>query len=125
LIVLQENLLQMIFNPKPIPKGRTKRCNKYCIDCGARLTYYGALSNPKAVNEYRVLTYGCPDCTKDWEKPHLIRVQRSEVFDTMKVVELDIKHEKGTALGKPSSPARRKKLEEKRKEEDLQNSHQW
>ena len=78
MIVLQENLLHMIFNPKP-----------------------------------------------DYEKPHLIRVQRSEVFDTMKVVELEIKHEKGTASGKASSPANRKKLAKKRKEEDLHNSHQW
>ena len=120
MIVLQENLLHMIFNPKPVKK-KTSKVNKYCIDCGARLTYYGALSNPKAANEYRVLTYGCPD----YEKPHLIRVQRSEVFDTMKVVELEIKHEKGTASGKASSPANRKKLAKKRKEEDLHNSHQW
>ena len=114
----------MIFNPKPVKK-KTSKVNKYCIDCGARLTYYGALSNPKAANEYRVLTYGCPDCTKDYEKPHLIRVQRSEVFDTMKVVELDIKHEKGTASGKPSSPANRKKLAKKRKEEDLKYGHNF
>ena len=123
MIVLQENLLHMIFNPKPIPKGRTKRCNKYCIDCGARLTYYASLSNPKAVNEHRILTYGCPDCTRDFEIPHLIKVQRSEVYDTLKVVELEIKHEKGADVGKASSPARRKKLEAKRKEEDLRNSH--
>ncbi len=30
--------------------ARTRRANRYCVDCGARLVYYPRLSNPKAPN---------------------------------------------------------------------------
>jgi hypothetical protein len=39
--------------------ARTRRANRYCVDCGARLVYYPRLSNPKAPNEHRVLVYAC------------------------------------------------------------------
>ena len=49
---------------------RTRRANRYCVDCGARLVYYPRLSNPKAPNEHRVLVYACPDCSDDFDKPN-------------------------------------------------------
>ena len=68
--------------------------HKYCFDCGSRLTYYARLSNPKAPNEHRVLTYGCPSCTKDFEKPVLISVKRSKSDDPLLTVELMITQER-------------------------------
>ena len=47
---------------------RTRRANRYCVDCGARLVYYPRLSNPKAPNEHRILVYACPDCTRSEER---------------------------------------------------------
>ena len=49
--------------------ARTKRANRYCVDCGSRLVYYPRLSNPKAPNDYRVLVYACPDCSSDFDRP--------------------------------------------------------
>ena len=54
--------------------ARTRRANRYCVDCGARLVYYPRLSNPKAPNEHRVLVYACPDCTEDFEKPKMFSI---------------------------------------------------
>lgn len=65
--------------------GSVKR---YCVDCGSRLTYYARLSNPKAPNEHRVLTYGCPSCTKDFEKPTLISIRTNITDDPLIAVEV-------------------------------------
>ncbi len=70
--------------------ARTKRVNKYCIDCGSRLTYYANLSNPKAPNEHRVLTYGCIDCSTDWDKPKLFSIKRFEDEKTLEAVSVEI-----------------------------------
>ncbi|WOV92834.1 MAG: hypothetical protein R1F52_06950 [Candidatus Nitrosoabyssus spongiisocia] len=69
---------------------RTKRVNRYCIDCGARLIYYPRLSNSKAPNEHRVLVYACSDCTKDFEKPKMLSVKRSSVKDPLETIEVSI-----------------------------------
>lgn len=69
---------------------RTKRTNRYCIDCGARLVYYPHLSNPKAPNECRILVYACPDCTKSFEKPTLISVRRNKVDDPLRTISIEI-----------------------------------
>ncbi|QLH08874.1 hypothetical protein [Candidatus Nitrosotenuis sp. DW1] len=70
--------------------ARIKRANRYCVDCGARLVYYPRLSNPKAPNEHRVLVYGCPDCTADFEKPKLFSIRRNQVDDPLETVEIEI-----------------------------------
>ena len=67
-----------------------RRCNRYCIDCGGRMTYYPNLSNPKARNEDRVLVYACVDCTKTFEKPCLLAVQRSKSEDPLQTVRVHI-----------------------------------
>lgn len=70
--------------------ARLRRANRYCIDCGGRLTYYPRLSNPKAPNEHRVLVYACPDCTDDFEKPKLLSIRRNQVEDPLETVEVEI-----------------------------------
>ena len=75
---------------KPRLMARTRRTNRYCVDCGARLVYYARLSNPKAPNEYRVLVYACPDCTKDFEKPKMFSIRRNQVEDPLETVEVEI-----------------------------------
>ncbi len=69
---------------------RTKRTNRYCVDCGSRLVYYPRLSNPKAPNEFRVLVYACPDCTVDFEKPKMFSIKRSKVEEPLETVEIEI-----------------------------------
>ena len=69
---------------------RTKRTNRYCVDCGSRLVYYPRLSNPKAPNEFRVLVYACPDCTVDFEKPKMFSIKRSKVEELLETVEIEI-----------------------------------
>lgn len=69
--------------------GTTKR---YCVDCGSRLVYYPNLSNPKAPNEYRLLVYACPNCTKDFDKPTLLAIKREKSdgpLDTIRVIILE------------------------------------
>ena len=69
---------------------RTRRANRYCVDCGSRLVYYPRLSNPKAPNEHRVLVYACPDCTEDFEKPKMFSIRRNQVDDPLETVEIEI-----------------------------------
>lgn len=70
--------------------GKTKR---FCIDCGTRLVYYPNLSNPKAPNEQRVLVYGCPECTKTFEKPTLIAIKRGKSDDPLETIKIYILEE--------------------------------
>ena len=80
---------------------RTRRANRYCVDCGARLVYYPRLSNPKAPNEHRVLVYACPDCTDDFEKPKMFSIKRNQVEDPLETVEIEITQlQKKVALAK-------------------------
>lgn len=79
--------------------ARTRRANRYCVDCGARLVYYARLSNPKAPNEYRVLVYACPDCTKDFEKPKMFSIRRNRVEDPLEAVEIEITQARKVASG--------------------------
>ena len=65
--------------------ARTRRANRYCVDCGSRLVYYPRLSNPKAPNEHRVLVYACPDCSNDFDKP-----KRNLVEEPLETVEIEI-----------------------------------
>ncbi len=69
---------------------RTRRANRYCVDCGARLVYYPRLSNPKAPNEHRVLVYACVDCTVSFEKPKMFSIRRNKVDDPLVTVEIQI-----------------------------------
>ena len=69
---------------------RTRRANRYCVDCGARLVYYPRLSNPKAPNEHRVLVYACPDCTNNFEKPKMFSIKRNVVDEPLETVEIEI-----------------------------------
>ena len=70
---------------------RRKRVNRYCVDCGGRLVYYPRLSNPKVPNEFRILVYACPDCTKDFNIPKIISIRRTDIEDPIDAVEVDIK----------------------------------
>ncbi len=70
--------------------ARTRRTNRYCVDCGARLVYYPRLSNPKAPNEHRVLVYACPDCTEDFEKPKMFSIRRNIESEPLEAVEIQI-----------------------------------
>ena len=70
--------------------ARTRRANRYCVDCSARLVYYPLLSNPKAPNEHRVLVYACPDCTDDFEKPKMFSIKRNIVDEPLETVEIEI-----------------------------------
>ena len=72
---------------------RTRRVNRYCVDCGARLVYYPRLSNPKAPNEHRILVYSCPDCTKDFERPKMFAIRRNEEPSPLEAVEIMITQE--------------------------------
>ena len=71
--------------------ARTKRANRYCVDCGSRLVYYPRLSNPKAPNEYRVLVYACPDCSNDFDRPKMFSIKRNQVENPLETVEIEIK----------------------------------
>ena len=112
----------LVYNPALLeyvakPKEKTfnpKKIQKFCHDCGSRLGYYPSLSNSKAENKHRVLTYVCMTCTEDSDKPVLIRVSRNEVQDPLKVVNLEIKHAKRRGP-KPRalSPKTRKKIDKK------------
>ena len=70
---------------------RTRRTNRYCVDCGARLVYYPRLSNPKAPNEHRILVYACPDCSNDFDKPKMFSIKRNQVEEPLETVEIEIK----------------------------------
>ena len=70
--------------------ARTRRANRYCVDCGARLVYYPHLSNPKAPNEHRVLGYTFRDCTEDYENPKMFAIRRSQVDEPLETVEIEI-----------------------------------
>jgi len=70
--------------------ARTRRANRYCVDCGARLVSYPRLSNPKAPNEHRVLVYACPDCTEDFDKPKMISIRRNQTLEPLETVEIEI-----------------------------------
>ena len=88
--------------------ARTRRVNRYCVDCGARLVYYPRLSNPKAPNEYRVLVYACPDCTEDFERPKLFSIRRHGEQDPLETVEIMITQEQKNLQKKSArnAPAR-------------------
>lgn len=63
------------------------RVNRYCVQCGGRLTYYPLLSNPKAENNDRTMVYGClGKCTKDAEKPVLIAIQTLVTNDPIRTM---------------------------------------
>ena len=80
--------------------ARTRRANRYCIDCGARLVYYPRLSNPKAPNEHRVLVYACPDCSHVFDKPKMFSVKRNLVEEPLETVEIEIKQVQKNAKNK-------------------------
>ena len=69
---------------------RTRRTNRYCVDCGARLVYYPRLSNPKAPNGHRILVYACPDCSNDFDKRKMFSTKRNQVEEPLETVESEI-----------------------------------
>ena len=80
--------------------ARTRRANRYCVDCGSRLVYYPRLSNPKAPNEHRVLVYACPDCSNDFDKPKMFSIKRNLVEEPLETVEIEINQEQKNAKNK-------------------------
>ncbi len=63
--------------------ARTRRANRYCVDCGARLTYHSLLSNPRAPNEHRTLVYSCIDCTRALGRPKMLAIRRRRSEDPL------------------------------------------
>jgi len=81
--------------------ARTKRANRYCVDCGSRLVYYPRLSNPKAPNEYRVLVYACPDWSNDFDRPKMFSIKRNQVENPLETIEIEIKQVQKQLQNKP------------------------
>ena len=73
----------------------SRRTKQYCVDCSVSLMYYPNLSNPKAPNEHRILVYGCPRCTANFEKPKMFSVKRSQVDDPLETVQIEITEKRG------------------------------
>lgn len=85
---------------------RTRRVNRYCIDCGARMTYHPRLSSPNVPNEYRVMVYACPDCTKKSGRPKIFAIRRRHAADPLATLEKEVEGERGRKRGRPGAPRR-------------------
>ncbi len=70
--------------------ARSRKANQFCVDCGSKVVYYPTLSNPKAKNQNKVLTYACPECTKDFDKPKMFTIKRDEVEGLGDTIEVEI-----------------------------------
>ena len=70
------------------------KTGRYCVDCGEKLVYYPNLSNPKAPNEFRILSYACPGCTKDFNKPKMITIERNVDDDPIDAIRVRIEEYK-------------------------------
>ena len=80
--------------------ARTRRANRYCVDCGSRLVYYPRLSNPKDPNEHRVLVYACTDYSNDFDKPKMFSIKRNLVEEPLETVEIEINQVQKNAKNK-------------------------
>ncbi len=67
------------------------KMTRYCIECGGKLVYYANLSNPKAPNNCRILTYACPKCTKNFDKPTLISIKATEEKNPIRAVQIEMR----------------------------------
>ena len=85
---------------------RTRRVNRYCIDCGARMTYHPRLSSPNVPNEYRVMVYACPDCTKKSGRPKIFAIRRRHAADPLATLEKEVESERRRKRGRPGAPRR-------------------
>lgn len=85
---------------------RTRRANRYCVDCGGRMTYHPRLSSPNVPNEYRVMVYECPDCTKRSGRPKMLAVRRRSAEDPLAALERETERERGRVRGRPGAPRR-------------------
>ena len=94
------------FRPARRRVGRTRRANRYCIDCGGRMTYYPRLSSPNVPNEYRVLVYACPDCTRKAGRPKMVAVRRRRAEDPLATLEKETDEERRRVRGRPGAPRR-------------------
>jgi DNA-directed RNA polymerase subunit RPC12/RpoP len=66
------------------------KVQRYCPDCGGRLSYNARLSNPKAPNEYRKLVYHCMTCTDDADKPKMIAITTENSDDPITSMEVHV-----------------------------------
>ena len=87
-------IIQYLINPPPKVEQRKRPANRDCCLCGDRMYYYPELSTPKAPNEFRIMTYYCPNCTEDSDFPLIVKMQISEVPNPLRIVNLEIKHTK-------------------------------
>ena len=94
------------FRPAAWRVGRTRRANRYCIDCGGRMTYYPRLSSPDVPNEYRVLVYACPDCTRKAGRPKMVAIRRRRAENPLAALEKETDRERQRARGRPGAPRR-------------------
>lgn len=94
------------FRPAAQRVPRIRRANRYCIDCGGRMTYYPRLSSPNVPNEYRVMVYACPDCTRRSGRPKMIAVRRRRAENPLAVLEEETERERRRVRGRPGAPRR-------------------
>lgn len=70
------------------------------------MTYHPRLSSPNVPNEYRVLVYACPDCTKKSGMPKIIAIRRRYAADPLSTLEKEVEKERAKDRGRPGAPRR-------------------
>lgn len=70
------------------------------------MTYYPRLSSPNVPNEYRVLVYACPDCTRKAGRTKMVAVRRRRAEDPLATLEKETDVERRRVRGRPGAPRR-------------------
>lgn len=70
------------------------------------MTYYPRLSSPDVPNEYRVLVYACPDCTRKAGRPKMVAIRRRRAENPLAALEKETDRERQRARGRPGAPRR-------------------
>ena len=70
------------------------------------MTYHPRLSSPNVPNEYRVMVYACPDCTKKSGRPKILAIRRRYAADPLAALEKEVERERSRTRGRPGAPRR-------------------
>lgn len=70
------------------------------------MTYYPRLSSPNVPNEYRVLVYACPDCSKRTGRPKMVAIRRRRAENPLALLEEETDRERRRVRGRPGAPRR-------------------
>ena len=70
------------------------------------MTYYPRLSSPDVPNEYRVLVYACPDCTRRAGRPKMFAIRRRRAGNPLAALEEETDRERRRTRGRPGAPRR-------------------